>query len=652
MNKKIFIGINLILVVALVYFVMMAGTSNKGDDFSPAPGSIDKTLLPTSQSPLSILSYVPSDTLFFFGGLEPAPLVSMFQGLISHKDINRMIESVHDQGGHDTDELSPEPGLAPSALMMLFGMAMEYLKVENDVELLAKKLGIGQDVDSAFYSLGHTPVMRVKLLDTKAFNAYIDASEVSGNVTAKTEVINGTVFRAYSLSGFGDNEVLWSPYNFYITAHDDYAVFFIATAQELLANVAIFLGDEKPPLSISQTATLESLIEEYQFDPKGLGYLNELAVLEALTQPGATANPLIDMYANMTIVGGFLLEIMAGVELMTTDEPDLSEEDLKRLQQTLRTPACHKDVVAMARMFPRSVSGYREYDVNQLPMKFNFVTITEVDNEELLTDLRSLRGFVSSELRALPEDAMLGLGIGLDIGALLPLLSKTLQSVSAAEYTCEPLLRMQSVVNEYSGQIMMGTAAISGMVSSIKGASVSLYELDMTRLPESNEMALTRLDILISLSAENPSTLLMMAAGLLPPLGSLEVPEDGRPVDFPIPMPWPELGQVKIAIKGPHIVVYLGEKSAALAERLFVEPLDQNVMMASSLDTKAVMSKVLAEVMGGDGESENVNKEDLLNVISILSRLNAKVNFQYDITPLGLSSTVKMVYQVDAVEPN
>ncbi len=652
MNKKIFIGINLILIVALVYFIMMAGTSNQSDGFSPAPVASDNALTATSQSSLGILSYVPSDTLFFFGGLEPAPLVSMFQGLISHQDVDRMIASVRDQRGGDMDVPLKEDKFAPSALMMLFGMAMEYLKVESDAVLLAKKLGIEQHVDSAVYSLGHTPVMRVKLLDEAAFQAYIDASEVSGNVMAKTEVINGTTFRAYSLSGLGDNEPLWSAYNFYITTHNGYAIFFVATAQELLVNAPIFLGDEKPALSIAQTGDLDLLIEKYQFDPRGLGYLDELAVLEALTQPEAMASPLIYLYANMTTVGGFLLEAMMGVELMAADNDlEPSGEDIKRLRQVLRTPACHKDVVSMASVFPRSVNGYREYKVNQRPMKFNFVTITEVDNEELLTDLKSLRGFVSNELRALPQNSMLGLGIGVDMGALLPFLTKTLQSIGAAEYTCEPLVRVQSVVREYSGQITMGAAAISGMVSSIKGASVSLYELDVTRSSETNEIELTGLDVLVSLSTENPSTLLMMAAGLLPPLGSLEVPEDGRAVDFPMPLSWPDLGQVKIAIKGSHIVLYLGEKSAVLAEQLSAEPLDKNAMMALSMDSKAIMSKVLAEVVH-DEKSENVNKDDLLSVISILSRLNAKVNFLYDISPFGMSSMAKMTYQVDAAKPD
>ena len=643
---------NVILIVALIYFVMMAGTSNQSSDFDREAIVPVKTSAPALKTSLDILSYVPSDTFFFYGGLEPTPLISMFQGVVSNQDIQTLIEAVRRKSAEAADAQSGNPselsGMSP-ALKMSFGLTMEYMKVEGKPDIAAKVFGIGTQLETAVYSIGNTPIMRVKLADTTSFNKHIEASEASGNVSGLEEVIEGVTFRAYALAEGASENDIWAAYNLYIAAHKDYALLFVATSQELKADTSKIIGEVKPTQSIVQAGHLESLIKTYQFDPRTVGYLDELAIIDALTRPGSVSNPLLYLYANMTTVGGFILEAATGVELLAVAAgTDPSEDYLESLQAKLRSPACHTDLVAMASMFPRSVNGYKTYDVGKMPMEFDLLAVTEVNNPELLTDLQSLRGFVPNHLRQLPKGILLGLGMGIDAGALVPFLTKTLQSFTTAEYTCEPLLDIQTVASEYSGQVVMGAAAISGVINGIKGLSISLFDLDVSRSGETNDVQVNKVDALVTLSAENPSTLLMMAAGIQPAFGMLNIPEDGSAVDFPMPMPWPGLEQPKMAIKGSHIVLFVGEKSTAIAEQLSSEGLSKNAIATLSLDSVRIMDKVVAEVkrdiatQGTDGD-----KEHMLKLMSMLNRLNAKINYQFDISTFGPSSAVEMTYQVD-----
>ena len=103
-----------------------------------------------------ILSYVPADTLYYFGGLEPVPVVSMLQGAITEEELNAFQAKLLSQ---------PEETQAymDTAIALIFGLGMEYLAIESTPERLSRELGVGTHMYSVAYTVGTVPVFRLKL---------------------------------------------------------------------------------------------------------------------------------------------------------------------------------------------------------------------------------------------------------------------------------------------------------------------------------------------------------------------------------------------------------------------------------------------------------------------------------------------------------
>ena len=128
----------------------------------------------TTNKPLpEVLRYVPADTIAFFGGLEPFPLKTALkfsntaQIEMQRKQFSAIIAS-------------PKFMEAPPGARMIMGLLSNYTNLLMDRDHLAEKVGIPQKVESAFYTVGVIPVLRIKLADPAAFTAFIEAAEKTG----------------------------------------------------------------------------------------------------------------------------------------------------------------------------------------------------------------------------------------------------------------------------------------------------------------------------------------------------------------------------------------------------------------------------------------------------------------------------------------
>ena len=142
-----------------------------------------------------ILSYVPTDTIYFFGGLEPASLNDMLKtiepqwGFMQPADFRKTI-----------DQQLPNNKDMPPAAKMLTGLFIEYLTAFKDLTTAQSVLGLGDEMDAVLYSVGTTPVMRIKLADTNAFNTFVKSAETTALVTPVQESHGEISFKTYSFS--------------------------------------------------------------------------------------------------------------------------------------------------------------------------------------------------------------------------------------------------------------------------------------------------------------------------------------------------------------------------------------------------------------------------------------------------------------------
>ena len=142
-----------------------------------------------------ILSYVPADTIYFFGGLEPSPMQNMLEVLAPEWRFiqDPAFKQQFRQGlSKNTD--------TPPASAMLGGLFIEYLDVLKDPKTATNMLGVGSELDAVVYSVGTTPVMRIKLSDMNAFNTFIKNAETAAQVTPAQESHGALTFKTYSFS--------------------------------------------------------------------------------------------------------------------------------------------------------------------------------------------------------------------------------------------------------------------------------------------------------------------------------------------------------------------------------------------------------------------------------------------------------------------
>jgi hypothetical protein len=585
--------------VALFFLVATAAAAY----FSPVGQKLLDGLKTTSED-REILTYVPTDTVFFFGGLEPVPFqhtldvfASKYAGLTNRE--------------WSTSELGRTLGspAAPPAARMLGGLLSEYMRALRDATTTGSTLGVGEQLDAAAYAVGALPVLRIKLADPAAFHAFVDSAEKTANVSAAKNNVDGLAYRAYSLDkpdarkAFGIDLV--------IAVHDGYAVMSLAPPYVRKQALRMVFGIDKPERSLAKAGTLKDMQTRYGYHPVSMGFISHREIMNGLTDPSANG------------FGRMLEQFVKASGHSNTAPSPLSK---------LQTPACRTELMAIADAWPRTVVGYTEYDIDQQPIKMAAQVLVEGHDTKFLQELRKIRGFVPATLQDHSSKPLAGMGIGLNVDTLAPQLTKLLQSVSSKTYQCRPLKQMQQALQQFQGA---GKLAIAmAMVSGLRGISAAVMDVEGHFIPGAPRPDIQNIDGLITISAEHPRNLILAASNFLPMLGTLNLPEDGTAVDLPLPVSVPGGRVPKLAVKGKHLVAYVGPKSEAAAEKLAREALEPNGLFVFSMD----YSKYMRLAMAGGAAAGTNNKP----IIEAMRDFNGQVTEAFDILPEGFAFELNM----------
>jgi hypothetical protein len=188
---------------------------------------------------------------------------------------------------------------------------------------------------------------------------------------------------------------------------------------------------------------------------------------------------------------------------------------------------------------------------------------------------------------------------------------------------------------------------MSGMVAGVQGVSAIIMDIDGTMdfaqpgIPPD----VKSLDAIITISSSNPQQLLMMAANMQPGMPPLQLPPDGTPIDFPAPLPLPNGAQLKLALKGNHIVAYVGEQSAQLADQLAQDKLQPNGMFAFNMDfgkyMKLITTAAQASANTDDASQVAMTDQDKA-MLDAMSKINMQLVESFDIGKEGIDFGVKM----------
>ncbi|GAA4353779.1 hypothetical protein [Kangiella taiwanensis] len=538
-----------------------------------------------------VLEYVPADTVFFAGSVEPLDFAKTLE--MSSKmgfDYSAMMSA-------GFDDLKSDLGDAPDAAKVLVSIYGDYLKAVNKKSV--KELGLRSELNMAVYTVGALPVIRIELDGTDAFSNAIAKIEADQGVTATVNTVNGVEYREYSLDD-GYDEV---PMTLVIATHDNQAVVTINTELDDAKDLQRTLS-EKPTTNILDGGVLNELASDNGYLGYSIFLLDNLAIVDGITKPSANA------------FGKSLQELMtaygAGNEM-----------------QDIQTPACNTELTGLTKNWPMLSAGYTEFDDSNASYKM----VLKGGNADLLETLGKLRGHISDNVSN--DDYVMSFGLGFDMDQVVPVITTVWESLTKEDFSCPPLVEMQDGLRQ-SNPMMLGM--MSGMVAGIKGVGFSVVEMNENALAnmERNPMAFMQdSQLLITVTAEKPQNLLQSLGMYAPELAQMKLEDGGEPQVLPAGVG----AETKIALRGHDLVLMMGQTDNLISKVESNNSLDKNGLITFSMDFKKYMSLLEATMESASANAYGSEKEMLeeqKEVFSELKKADGLIKGSFDITDQGI----------------
>lgn len=618
-----------------IVVVHVIGKDKFSDIVATAPSEA-----PAQKSTREILTYVPADTIYFFGGLEPSPIKHMLEAMPPEWQAMQQVDFEQD--------LQQEQNMPP-AIKILLGMFSEYTQALKDPSTATTSMGIGSELDSAFYSVGATPVLRIKLADANAFNQFVQRSETIAHVTPATETHGELSFSTYGFQKPGSESA--DSTKLVIHTNNDYALITLFMPEAGAADPAMrdaILGSKKPANALGSTTALQDIKNTYAFHPSYIGYINHEEIMKGLTTPEGNA---FGRMLSSLLKSARALEQTAQNEgaqnetgsgnTATAEKEPVPENPLAPIQ----TAACQTELMAMTKTWPRTVFGYTQIELEKKPMKMDMRMQVENTDPAFMQELQKLRGFIPTSVLTPVNKPVFGLGFGFNVDALTPVASQVMNDFMQKDYQCQPLANIKQGLTTSNPLLAMGM--MTGMAAGVQGISATILDFDgdINITPQGTQPDIRSIDAIITLSAKDPQRLLAMAANMAQGMPPIQIPTDGTAVDLPFPLPLPNLGPVKLAQKGKHIVAYIGDKAAQLAQTMSSEPLAATGMFAFNMNFGRYMKFVSDIAMSAEtaqGKAANQLSEQDKAMFKQISKMDMHVNETFDINAQGLAFDAKM----------
>ncbi|GEM_PF-1512213 len=579
MKKLLIVIVIAIAIAAGIYFFK----GGKVGGLSLSGGS-----LPSENA---VLEYVPADTVFFAGSVEPLDFAKTLE--MSSKmgfDYSAMM-------GAGFDDLKSELGNAPDAAKVLVSIYGDYLKAVKNKSV--KELGLRSELNMAVYTVGVLPVIRLELDGTDAFSKAIAKIEADQGVTATVNTVNGVEYREYSLDD-GTEEV---PMSLVIATHDNQAIVTVNTELDDAKDLQRTLS-EKPTTNILDGGVLNELASDNGYLGYSIFLLDNLAIVDGITKPSANA------------FGKSLQEVLDAYG---------AGNDMKDIQ----TPACNTELTGLTQNWPMLSAGYTEFDDSNASYKM----VLKGNNADLLETLGKLRGHISDNVSN--DDFAMSFGIGLDMDQMVPVITTVWESLTKEDFSCPPLAEMQAGLRQ-SNPMMLGM--MSGMVAGIKGVGFSVVDVNEDALSnvERNPMAFMQDgQFMVTVTAEKPQNLLQSLGMYAPELAQMKLEDGGEPQVLPAGVG----AETKIALRGHDLVLMMGQTDELIGKVESNGSLEKNGLMTFSMDFKKYMG-LLEEMMDSAAENAHGSEKEMLEeqkeVFSELKKADGIVKGKFDITDEGI----------------
>ena len=301
--------------------------------------------------------------------------------------------------------------------------------------------------------------------------------------------------------------------------------------------------------------------------------------------------------------------------------------DLDRLSQE----PCKSEIRQMAAHWPMAVSGNRRFDVSEDRVRVDGHFAMLVEHELLRETLQLMRGVVPVSQSV--SDAMLSLGLGLNVDDLPTLSAKVSELVGQLDYNCEAFTGLNELAANDISSMSLGAMVFSGMARGLKGLSFNLYDTDIDT--ESSSVPVKGVDAAIAIATEDPANLLQTMR-LVPHLSILsDLPTDGTamPLNDLLSVPVPDGVELFAAVKGKNVVIYTGEKATDFANR--VGGSGNEGFLFTTINTEKILDKLSSVADALPAElSDDENIDSAMQLLEGYPR--GSVSYKIDFTDKGI----------------
>ncbi|MCC5826861.1 hypothetical protein [Alkalimonas sp.] len=475
------------------------------------------------------LSYIPADTAMLTVQLEPFDLVRYLKQVqLYPQDTQQTLDVL-------TSMLSIS---GSNSGHFLAALLEQYLHLMEQPEQLTELTGLRQEFRSLFYLVGLSPVSRFELTNEQAFWRFFDRIEQQSQLWHQAEELDGIAYRRYALFPFNGHSL-----DLLVTVQNGWGTVVLTSNGFDAAHHAEALAIRKPTDVMNWHRAITPLAKRYQLNEASFGMLSSAELLKAITSNNQNR--------------------------LARDLHALLGDDLSTIMTDWHTTACQADTATIAANWP---GIYFDNQLNKQPMSSRMLIASS--DKTAMASLDKLRGFIAPHVQQPTNNSLLHLGLGLNIGQLLPAVGELWAATSNASFQCAPLVELQTTMKASNP---LAALAMAGMAGSVKGASFTVNDVRMD--PATGMPAVV--DAVFSLSADNAHSLLQSLLMFYPPLADIPFPQLGEELElnelFPMAA---QFGMApKLMLTQDHALIYQGEQASSQAKALAGTALSQNGLL-------------------------------------------------------------------------
>ena len=443
-----------------------------------------------SETGHSLFAYVPVDTPYLFGNLQPPPdeVIDTFLQRIQpvldsvQSELNKARESIEAEKARESTDAEVAGDSVPPTEQQHHDMGVQLMHavlMELDGKLNRQGLeSIGFDLQShkVVYGMSAFPVVRLGLSDAGALRETI--MRILGHAGISAPELN---HQGVSYWRMGEETDHQEPVGLYVAILDNHLAMSIFPHSAEAELLPAFLGLELPKES-NAAARLTELNSKHGYTAFGSGILDLNKLLDEFITPGTV------LARTLAANGEFDAESM--------------------------TPECTTEIRGIVNNTPRMTMGVTELTAAAIAIQYRIETAAALAQQ--------LGGLVAEIPAVDPlSDRVLEFSFGMRFGAARDFLREKVAAVMETPYQCEHLQEINQGATQAFAQL---NQPIPPFVNNFRGLRLSLSEIMMTdSIPENaSGMAAVHVD--------QPEMFVGMAKMFLPDLSELSLVPGEPPV--------------------------------------------------------------------------------------------------------------------------